>query len=171
MIKRKKCTKLDTHMDSSVKGNFYFFPILANNHVTNAYWHSRKNTNAAVKLSLFICSLSGTLKLHAVLNVEFSPLAESRFAYPTCIRRISGFAAYRSIQCYQPYEWRSVKNKAATNGGKRRAEHSPWRPSSVVRTRLRRSVCDGLDVMRRRRREVNPAPLVITPVFCCRRIS
>ena len=103
MIKRKKCTKLDTHMDSSVKGNFYFFPILANNHVTNAYWHSRKNTNAAVKLSLFICSLSGTLKLHAVLNVEFSPLAESRFAYPTCIRRISGFAAYRSIQCYQPY--------------------------------------------------------------------
>ena len=35
--------------------------------------------------------------------------------------RISGFAAYRSIQCCQPYDSRSVKNKAATNGGKRRA--------------------------------------------------
>ena len=46
------------------------------------------------------------------------------------------------LQCCQPYESRSVKNKAATNGGKRRAEHSPRRPSSVVRTR-RRSVCDG----------------------------
>ena len=38
-------------------------------------------------------------------------------------------------------------NKAATNGGKRRAEHSRRRPSSVVRTRRRRSVCDGLDVI------------------------
>jgi len=35
-------------------------------------------------------------------------------------------------------------------------EHSPRRPSSVVRTRRRRSVCNGLDVIRRRRREVKP---------------
>ena len=39
------------------------------------------------------------------------------------------------------------KNKAATNGGKRRAEHLPQRPSSVVRIRRRRSVYDGLDVI------------------------
>jgi len=45
-----------------------------------------------------------------------------------------------------------VKSKAATNGGKRRALTA----ASVVRTRGRRSVCDGLDVIRRRRREVNP---------------
>jgi len=65
----------------------------------------------------------------------------------------------------QPYESRSVKNKAATNGGKRGAEHSPRRPSSVVRTRRRRSVCDGLDVIRRTQ------PLGHNPVFCCRRTS
>jgi len=35
-------------------------------------------------------------------------------------------------------------------------EHSPRRPSSVVRARGRRSVCDGLDVIRRRRRKVIP---------------
>ena len=50
----------------------------------------------------------------------------------------------------KPYESRSVNNKAATNGGKRRAKHSRRRASSVVRTRRRRSVCDGLDVIRRR---------------------
>jgi len=32
------------------------------------------------------------------------------------------------LQRYQPYESRSVKSKAVTNGGKRRAEHSPRRP-------------------------------------------
>jgi len=58
-----------------------------------------------------------------------------------------------------------VKNKAATDGGKRRAEHSGRRPSFVVLTRRRRSVCDGLDVIRRRRRSNPPdtTPLVITP--------
>jgi len=35
---------------------------------------------------------------------------------------------HTGLQCYQPYESRSVNNKAATNGGKRRAEHSPRRP-------------------------------------------
>ena len=42
--------------------------------------------------------------------------------------RISGFAAYRSIQCCQPYESRSVKNKAAANGGERRAHRGVRRP-------------------------------------------
>ena len=57
-----------------------------------------------------------------------------------------------------------MKNKAATDGGKRRAEHSRRRPSSVVRTRRRRSVCDGLDVIRWRRRStpLDTTPLVIT---------
>ena len=63
-------------------------------------------------------------------------------------------ASLHTGQCCQPYESRSVKNKAATNGGKRR--DSPRRPSSVVRTRGRRSFCDGLDVIRRRRRQVKP---------------
>jgi len=72
---------------------------------------------------------------------------------------------HTGLQCYQPYESRSVKNKAATNRGKRRAEHSPRRPSFVVRTRRRRSVCDGFDVIHRRRRSNPPdtTPLVITP--------
>jgi len=35
-------------------------------------------------------------------------------------------------------------------------ENSPRRPSFVVRTRRRRSVCDRLNVIRRRWREVNP---------------
>ena len=74
---------------------------------------------------------------------------------------------HTGLQCCRPYESRSVKNKAATNGGKRRALIA----ASVVRTRGRRSVCDGLDVIHQRRREVNPSPLYITPVFCCRRTS
>ena len=71
----------------------------------------------------------------------------------------------RYIHCCQPYESRSVKNKAATNRSKRRAEHSARRPSSVVCTRRRRSVCDGFDVIRRTRRPNPPdtTPLVITP--------
>jgi len=63
---------------------------------------------------------------------------------------------HTGLQCYQPYESRSVKNKAATNRGKRRAEHSVRRPSSVVRTRRRRSVCDGFDVIRLRRKSTPP---------------
>jgi len=31
---------------------------------------------------------------------------------------------HTGLQCYQLYESQSVKNKAATNRGKRRAEHS-----------------------------------------------
>ena len=38
----------------------------------------------------------------------------------------------------------------------RTAGRSLRRPSSIVRTRRRRSVCDGLDIRRRRRREVKP---------------
>jgi len=76
---------------------------------------------------------------------------------------------HTGLQCCQPYESRSMKNKAATRTVAS-VEHSPRRPSSVVRTRRRRSVCDGLDVICRRRSEVKP-PLVITPVFCCRRTS
>jgi len=74
---------------------------------------------------------------------------------------------HTGLQCYQPYESRSVKNKAATNGGKRRAEHSRRRPSSVVHTRRRRSVCDGLDVIRRRGGQTHPRhnPLGHNPRF------
>ena len=38
---------------------------------------------------------------------------------------------HTGLQCYQPYELQSVKNKAATNGGNRRAKHSPQHPSST----------------------------------------
>ena len=76
---------------------------------------------------------------------------------------------HTGLQCYQPYESQSVKNKTATDGGERRALTA----ASVVRTRRRRSVCDGLDVIRRIRGQPLPdtTPLVITPVFCCRRTS
>ena len=50
-----------------------------------------------------------------------------------------------------------MKNKAATDGVE---------PSvAVVRTRRRRSVCDGLDIIRRKRRSTPPdtTPSVITP--------
>ena len=73
--------------------------------------------------------------------------------------------------CIQVY---SVVNRTSREVWKtkpRRASSTPRRPSSVVHTRRRRSVCDGLDVIRRRRREVNPPPLVITPVFSCCRTS
>jgi len=95
------------------------------------------------------------------------------------------------LRCIQVYStsrevWKTKPRRTAAS-----VEHSPQRPSSVVRTRRRRSFCDGLDVIRRRRREVKP-PLVImlilklwvtysdissksiptiTPVFCCRRTS
>jgi len=63
--------------------------------------------------------------------------------------------------------------KKQSRDGRRRVEHSRRRPSSVVRARRRRSVCDGLDVIRRRVGQTPPdtTPLVITPVFCCRRTS
>ena len=35
---------------------------------------------------------------------------------------------HTGLQCYQPYEWRYVKNKAATNGGKRQAHRGVRRP-------------------------------------------
>ena len=78
--------------------------------------------------------------------------------------RISGFAAYRSTV------WSTVRvakcEKQSRDERRRRASSTPRRPSSVVRTRGRWSVCDGLDDIRRRRREVNlppdTTPLVIT---------
>ena len=80
---------------------------------------------------------------------------------------ISGFAAYRSTVLSTV---RVAKcEKQSRDEWRINVEHSPRRPSSVVHTRRRRSVCDRLDVIRRRRREVTP--LVITPVFCCRRTS
>jgi len=82
-------------------------------------------------------------------------------------KRYSGRMAslHTGLQCCQPYESRSVKNKAAANGGKRRAEHSRRRPSSVVRTRRRRSVCDGstLYAGEEVKSPADTTPLVITP--------
>jgi len=78
------------------------------------------------------------------------------------------------LRCIQVY---SVVNRTSRDVWKTKprrteasVEHSPKRPSSIVRTIRRRSVCDGRDVIRRRRRKVK-APMVITPVFGCRRIS
>ena len=48
---------------------------------------------------------------------------------------------HTGLQCSQHYESRSVKNKAATDGGERRALTAA--SVAVVRTRRRRSVCDG----------------------------
>ena len=68
--------------------------------------------------------------------------------------RISGFAAYRSTVLstvrVAKCEKQSRDRRTAAS-----VDHSPRRPSSVVCTRRRQSVCDGLDVIRWRRREVN----------------
>ena len=70
--------------------------------------------------------------------------------------RISLHTLRTCLQSYQPYESRSVKNKAATNVGKRRAEHSRRRPSPFFAQEDYEFVCDGLDVIRRRRRSTPP---------------
>jgi len=67
--------------------------------------------------------------------------------------RISGFAVYRSTVLSTVRVAKCEKQPRRTAAS---VEHSPRRPSSVVRTRRRRSVCDGLAVIRRRRMEVNP---------------
>ena len=74
------------------------------------------------------------------------------------------------LRCTQVY---SVVNRTSREVWKikpqRTASSTPRRPSSVVRTRRRRSACDVI-----RRRGGHPLghnPLVITPVFCCRRTS
>jgi len=60
--------------------------------------------------------------------------------------QISGFAAYMSTVLSTV---RVVNCEKQIRDGRRRASSTPRRPSSVVRTRRRRSVCDGLDVIRR----------------------
>jgi len=84
--------------------------------------------------------------------------------------RISGFAAYRSTVLSTV---RVANCKTQSRDGRRRASSTPRRPSSVVLTRRRQNVCDGFDVIRRRGGQTLPdtTPLVITPVFCCRRTS
>ena len=66
--------------------------------------------------------------------------------------RISGFAAYRSTLLSTI---RVAKCEIQSHNGQQQASSTPRRPSSVVRTRRRRSVCDGVDVICRRRRS-NP---------------
>jgi len=70
------------------------------------------------------------------------------------------------LRCIQVYSVVNRTSREVLKTKPRRraasAEHLPRRPSSVFRTRGRRSVCDVLDVIRRRRREVKP-PFVITP--------
>ena len=87
--------------------------------------------------------------------------------------RISGFAAYRSTVLSTVRVGKCEKQPRRTAAVS--STRSPRRPSSIVCTRRRRSVCDGLDVICRRRKEVkalpDTTPLVITPVFCCRRTS
>jgi len=84
--------------------------------------------------------------------------------------RISGFAAYRSTVLSTV---RVANCEKQSRDGRRRVSSTPRRPSSVIHTRRRRSVCDGLDVIRRRggQNPLDTTPLVITPVFCCRMAS
>ena len=63
--------------------------------------------------------------------------------------QISGFAAYKSTVLSTV---RVTNCEKQSRDGRRQASSTPRRPSSVVRTRGRRSVCNGLDVIRRRRR-------------------
>jgi len=66
--------------------------------------------------------------------------------------RISGFAAYRYTVLSTV---RVAKCDKQSRDERLQASSTPRRPSSVVRTRRRRSVCDGVDVICRRRRS-NP---------------
>jgi len=73
------------------------------------------------------------------------------------------------LRCIQIYSVVNRTNREVSKTKPRRTaasvEHSPRRPSSVVRTRRRRSVYDGLDVIHRRGGQPPPGhnPLVITP--------
>jgi len=77
---------------------------------------------------------------------------------------------HTGLQCRQLYESRTVKNKATTDGGERRAHRGVRHCSHKTTTKClwwaRRYTPD---------RRSNPLPrhipLVITPVFCCRRTS
>ena len=77
-------------------------------------------------------------------------------------KRDSGRAAQRSTVSSTV---RVANCEKQSRDRRRRASSTPRRPLSVVRTRRRRSVCDGLDVIRRRRRSTPPdiTPFVITP--------
>ena len=65
----------------------------------------------------------------------------------------SGFAAYRSTVLSIV---RVANCEKQSRDGRQRASSTPRRPSSVVRTRRRRSVCDRLDVIRRRGGQTSP---------------
>jgi len=79
--------------------------------------------------------------------------------------RISLHTLHTGLQCCKPYESRSVKNKAATDGVEPSTHGGVRRRCSQFAPRRRRSVCDGLDIIRRRRRSNPPdtTPMVITP--------
>ena len=80
-------------------------------------------------------------------------------------------SVHTGLQCYQQYESRSVKNKAATDGGERRAHRGVRRPlfaqddDEVFVTGS--TLYAGEEV----KCPPDTTPLVITPVFCCRRTS
>jgi len=86
--------------------------------------------------------------------------------------RISLHTLHTGLQCCKPYESQSVKIKPRWTASSQALTAASV---AVVRIRQRRSVCDGLDVIRRRRRSTpsppDTTPLVISPVFCCRRTS
>ena len=76
--------------------------------------------------------------------------------------RISGFAAYRSTVLSTV---RVANCEKQSRDGRRRAWSRALTAASVVRTRRRRSVCDGLDVMRRRGQPLGHNPLGHNPRF------
>jgi len=81
---------------------------------------------------------------------------------------LSCIQVYSVINCTSCELWKTKLRRMAAS-----VEQSPRRPSSIVSTRRRRSVCDRLDVICRREGQTPPdtTPMVITPVFCCRRTS
>jgi len=73
--------------------------------------------------------------------------------------RISLHTLHTGLQCCKPHEWKIKPRRTASSRALTAAS------VAVVRTRRRRSVCDGLDIICRRRRSNPPdtTPLVITP--------
>ena len=76
--------------------------------------------------------------------------------------RISGFAAYRSTLLSTV---RVAYCEKQSRDGRRRASSTSRRPSSVVGIRRRRSVYDGLDVIRRRGQPPGHNPFSYNPRF------
>ena len=105
------------------------FSIFFHHRVATPFWffHTKRHGNIRTGTLLTGTSNAGWVGENAILD-EY-------------------LAAYRSTVLSTVRVANCEKHR---RDGRRRASSTPRRPSSVVRTRRRQSVCDGLNVIRRR---------------------